>query len=80
MQHHQAAYRGSQVLGVRGKFADRLGGSPKQTSVNDTLVLQGQRTKLVSIVTVGPGLTSASGVPALGPSVIDTFDYRIMEQ
>lgn len=43
-------------------------------------VTQGQRTKLVSIVTVGPGLTSASGVPALGASVIDTFDYRIMEQ
>ena len=43
-------------------------------------VTQGQRTKLVNIVTVGPGLTSASGVPSLGASVIDTFAYRIMEQ
>jgi len=43
-------------------------------------VTTGNRTKLVEIVTTGPGLTSASGVPAIGPAVTDTFDYRIMER
>lgn len=43
-------------------------------------VTTGNRTKFVEIVTTGPGLTSASGVPAIGPAVTDTFDYRIMER
>jgi prepilin-type N-terminal cleavage/methylation domain-containing protein len=38
----------------------------------------GNRTKLITIISVGPGLTSASGVPAIGASVTDTFEYRIM--
>ena len=38
------------------------------------------RTKLAEIITTGPGLTSASGVPAMGPAVTDTFRYRIMER
>lgn len=40
----------------------------------------GVRTTLVEIVTLGPGLTSASGVPAMAPEVVDTFRYRIMER
>ena len=43
-------------------------------------VTPGVRTKQVEIVTVGPGLTSASGVPALGTAVADTFQYRMMER
>ena len=43
-------------------------------------VTAGNRTKLVEIITTGPGLTSASGVPAIGASVSDTFEYRIMER
>lgn len=43
-------------------------------------VTTGNRTKLVEIITTGPGLTSASGVPAIGAAVTDTFDYRIMER
>lgn len=37
------------------------------------------RSKLVRIITTGPGLkTSASGPPLIRPSVADTFEYRIM--
>jgi type IV pilus modification protein PilV len=43
-------------------------------------VTTGVRTKQVEIVTVGPGLTSASGVPTLASAVADTFEYRVMER
>lgn len=37
------------------------------------------RSKLVRIITTGPGLkTSGSGPPLIRPSVADTFEYRIM--
>lgn len=37
------------------------------------------RSKLVTIVTVGPGLRSNGGAPALSPAVADTFIYRIIQ-
>lgn len=42
-------------------------------------VVDGNRSKLVTLVTVGPGLSSGTGMPSLGGNVADTFDYRIME-
>ena len=37
------------------------------------------RSKLVQIISVGPGLQSnSSGPPSIRPSVTDTFAYRIM--
>lgn len=37
------------------------------------------RSKGIQIVTVGPGLRSSGGAPGLGPSVADTFVYRIIQ-
>ena len=42
-------------------------------------VAAGNRSKLVTVVTVGPGLSSGSGMPSLTGSVADTFAYRIMQ-
>ena len=42
-------------------------------------IVDGNRSKLVTLVTVGPGLTSGGGMPSLGGSVADTFAYRIIE-
>lgn len=42
-------------------------------------VADGSRSKLVTLVTVGPGLSSGSGMPSLTGSVADTFAYRIMQ-
>jgi hypothetical protein len=36
------------------------------------------RTAVLEIVTVGPGLGSGSGMPALRAEVADTFLYRIV--
>jgi len=41
-------------------------------------VTAGQRSVTVHIVTVGPGLSSGSGMPGLKGQVADTFDYRIV--
>ncbi len=42
-------------------------------------VTMASRSKLVRIITTGPGLkTSVSGPPLIRPTVADTFDYRIM--
>ncbi|MDT8342606.1 MAG: prepilin-type N-terminal cleavage/methylation domain-containing protein [Longimicrobiales bacterium] len=41
-------------------------------------VVEASRTKIVEVVTLGPGLASAPGAPpSLAPSVADTFVYRI---
>lgn len=37
------------------------------------------RSKIVRIVTVGPGLVSGGGMPYLGNTVADTLVYRILE-
>lgn len=42
-------------------------------------VTNASRSKLVTLVTVGPGLSSGSGMPSLTGSVADTFAYRIMQ-
>jgi prepilin-type N-terminal cleavage/methylation domain-containing protein len=44
-------------------------------------IVDGNRSKLVNLVTVGPGLASGSGggMPSLRGIVADTFSYRIME-
>jgi prepilin-type N-terminal cleavage/methylation domain-containing protein len=42
-------------------------------------VTNGSRSKLVTVVSVGPGLSSGSGMPSLTGSVADTFAYRIMQ-
>lgn len=42
-------------------------------------VVQGNRSKLVSIQTVGPGLSTAGTTPALSASVSETFAYRILQ-
>ena len=42
-------------------------------------VVDGNRSKLVTLVTVGPGLSSGGGMPSLTGSVADTFAYRIMQ-
>ena len=42
-------------------------------------IVDGNRSKLVNLVTVGPGLTSGTGMPSLSGNVADTFSYRIME-
>ena len=55
--------------------ADTVGRFDVNWSVTD-----GVRTKQVEIITVGPGLTSASGVPALAAEVADTFEYRVIER
>lgn len=41
-------------------------------------VTAGSSSKLVEIVTTGPGLTSGSGTPTLAPSVSETYEYRII--
>lgn len=41
-------------------------------------VTAGNRTKHIEVVSTGPGLTSASGVPSIGADVVDTLEYRIM--
>lgn len=48
-------------------------------AVGWTVGLDGQTSKVVTVVTTGPGLTSASGFPSLAPSVTDTFTYRIVK-
>ena len=35
--------------------------------------------KVVTIVTVGPGLVSGAGMPHLGSGVADTFQYKIVQ-
>lgn len=44
-------------------------------------VTTGTRSKLVTVVTVGPGMASGGGTGMPGPSgsVADTFAYRIMQ-
>ena len=42
-------------------------------------IVDGNRSKLVTLVTVGPGLSSGGGMPSLTGSVADTFAYRIMQ-
>ncbi len=38
----------------------------------------GAQNKLVTILTRGPGLDPASAFPALGPTVVDTFTFRVL--
>lgn len=40
------------------------------------------QSKLVTVVTTGPGLTTSSGnpFPFLGPNVADTFEYRVINE
>lgn len=42
-------------------------------------VTAGSRSKLLTVVSVGPGLSSGSGMPTLTGTVADTFAYRIMQ-
>lgn len=42
-------------------------------------VTEVDQSKLLEIVTVGPGLVSGSGFPLLGQGVADTLVYRILE-
>jgi hypothetical protein len=46
----------------------------------DWTVRDGLHWKGVDIVTIGPGLSSASGLPGLAPSVSDTFSYWVLRQ
>ena len=39
----------------------------------------GAKDKLVTVVTSGPGLSGEGGFPTLKQSVVDTFEYRIIE-
>jgi len=36
------------------------------------------RSKIVTIITVGPGLTNSAGFPMLAANVPDTFEYRVI--
>lgn len=47
-----------------------------------TTVSESSTSKLVTIVTVGPGLQTSPGnpFPALGPNVADTFKYRVISR
>lgn len=42
-------------------------------------VTTGSRTKQITLISQGPGLSSAGGVPALNGNVVDSFTYRILE-
>jgi prepilin-type N-terminal cleavage/methylation domain-containing protein len=42
-------------------------------------VASANRSKLVTVVTVGPGLWGGNGMPSLAASVADTSAYRIMQ-
>ena len=45
----------------------------------DWTVLAGARTKEVSILVSGPGVTNVPGAGSvLGPGVVDTFEYRVI--
>jgi Tfp pilus assembly protein PilV len=45
------------------------------TSVSETTL-----SKLVTIVTSGPGLSRTSAVSQLAPAVLDTFQYRVISR
>lgn len=45
-----------------------------------TAVDNGAQNKLVTILTAGPGLDRASPFPALGPTVVDTFRFRVLRR
>lgn len=36
--------------------------------------------KIVTVVTSGPGLQSTGGIPYLGPNVADTFQFRVISR
>lgn len=59
-----------------GTGSDSIG----QFSVSWTTTDESAQSKLVSIVTTGPGLQTASGnpFPMLGQNVPDTFQYRVI--
>lgn len=40
-------------------------------------VASGSSSKLVTVTTTGPGLTSGGGMPTLSSSVSETYEYRI---
>ncbi|MEJ2539793.1 MAG: prepilin-type N-terminal cleavage/methylation domain-containing protein [Gemmatimonadota bacterium] len=42
-------------------------------------VTDGNRSKLVTLITTGPGLAGGTGMPSLSGAVADTFAYRIMQ-
>jgi len=43
-----------------------------------TAVEAGPQNKMVTIITTGPGLDRNSPFPALGPTVVDTFRFRVL--
>jgi Tfp pilus assembly protein PilV len=43
-------------------------------------VAAGANSKLVTVTTTGPGLTSGSGFPTLSPSISETYEYRIFRR
>jgi Tfp pilus assembly protein PilV len=50
--------------------------------VSWTSVSESSSSKLVTLVTLGPGLTTSAGnpFPFLGPNVADTFEYRVISR
>jgi len=54
--------------------SDSVGSFKVSWSVTD-----GSRSKAVEFVTLGPGLRATGGQPGIGPSVADTFVYRIIQ-
>ena len=49
-------------------------------AVTWTAVDNGAQNKTVTILTRGPGLNRSSPFPALGPSVVDTFTFRVLRR
>ncbi len=47
-------------------------------SVGWTVLADGAQTKIITIVTSGPGLDDGQGFPMLAPMVADTFEYRVI--
>lgn len=49
-------------------------------AVSWSTVAESSQSRLVTVVTLGPGLTTSPGnaFPFLGPNVADTFEYRVI--
>ena len=47
-------------------------------AVSWSSVADGAQSKIVTIVTLGPGLQSLSGAPTLNATVADTFEFRVV--
>jgi prepilin-type N-terminal cleavage/methylation domain-containing protein len=82
MTTERAAALQSVVEQLRATDYDLLAAGSDSVGLFDMswTVTNGNRTKLVTIISTGPGLSTASGVPVVGASVADTFEYRIMER